>query len=208
MILKRTSLSPVSGLLLTPLFLAARTLSCGHFSRASEFELRSYDSRLQGAVDRVLGGSAEAIVVVDVESGEILAAKNLEVAGTQLIRPGSTLKPFVVMELLDSGKLDPKQRLICGRPLGIAGMRLDCSHTAVTYGTAPPASVDGMKIAGKTGTASAAHGPPTHGIFIGDAPADRPEIAMVVYVSHGRGPDAVMSPNPFFQEYRRIKQKP
>jgi cell division protein FtsI/penicillin-binding protein 2 len=34
------------------------------------------------------------------------------------------------MELLDSGKLDPKQRLICRRPLRIGEMRLDCSHTA------------------------------------------------------------------------------
>src|SRR5438034_1060158 len=34
------------------------------------------------------------------------------------------------MELLDSARLDPNERLIARRPLRIGGMRLDCSHTA------------------------------------------------------------------------------
>ena len=88
------------------------------------------DLRLQQAVDRGLDGSAGIIPVVDVESAEILAAKNLEFASKQFIRPGSTLKPFVLMELLDSARLDPNERLIGRRPLRIGGMRLDCSHTA------------------------------------------------------------------------------
>src|SRR2546429_5117281 len=57
--------------------------------------------RSQQAVDRGLDGSAGIIPVVDVESAEILAARNLEFASKQFIRPGSTLKPFVLMELLD-----------------------------------------------------------------------------------------------------------
>ena len=91
---------------------------------------KSHDLRLQGAVNRGLDRHAGTVVVIDIESQEILAAHNLEFAGKQLLRPGSTLKPFVVMELLDSDKPDPKQRLICRRPLRIAGLRLDCSHTS------------------------------------------------------------------------------
>lgn len=91
----------------------------GCVSGASEFELESYDSHLQGNVDRALSGRAGTIVVIDVESGEIPAAKNLAVARKQLMRPGSTRKPFVLMEFLDSGRLEPKQRFICPRPLRI-----------------------------------------------------------------------------------------
>jgi cell division protein FtsI/penicillin-binding protein 2 len=106
--------------------LAALTLTL--FLPSSAFSSKSRDLRLQQAADRALGGTAVAIVVSDVDFAEILAPRNLEFAG-RLIQPGSTLKPFVLMELLDSTKLDPKQRLICRRPLRIGGMRLDCSHT-------------------------------------------------------------------------------
>ncbi len=278
----------------------------------------SFDPRLQHAVDHALGGHSGAIVIIDVASNEILASKNLEFAGKQLIRPGSTLKPFVLMELLDSGKLDPKERLICRRPLRIGSLRLDCSHTAdvtqldaddavayscnsyvaevalrlnrgelmealrragldsltglaksesaghmdrpashqqlqltalgargievtplelleayrklalrkrsgsispeepvfqglehaITYGTAHAVYVEGMKIAGKTGTAAAANNPRTHGVFAGYAPADHPEIAIVVYVPQGRGLDAAMAAQSVLEAYGQMKKKP
>jgi len=44
--------------------------------------IERYDPRLQGAVDRPLGGPAVVIVVMDLESGEILAARNLGLAGS------------------------------------------------------------------------------------------------------------------------------
>jgi len=278
----------------------------------------SFDARLQHAVDHALGGHSGAIVVIDVASNEILASKNLDLAGKQLVRPGSTLKPFVLMELLVSGKLDPQERLICRRPLRIGSVRLDCSHTtdvsqldaddaityscnayvawvalrlngselvealrragldslsglvksettghidrpasqeqlqlialgargievtplellaayrklalrkrtgrvsldepvfqglehAITYGTAHAAYVEGMKIAGKTGTAAAANSPRTHGVFVGYAPADQPEIAIVVYVPQGRGLDAAMVAQGVLEEYGQMKKKP
>jgi penicillin-binding protein 2 len=276
------------------------------------------DMRLQRAVDEAMKGHAGAIVVVDVASEKILAAKNLEVAGRELVRPGSALKPFVLMELLETGKLDAKQRLLCRRPLSIGGVRMDCSHTrdvaeldaddaiayscnsyvaeatlrldegellgalrragldsptgltksesagqierpanqaqlqltalgergievtplalleayrklasrkragtisasgavfdglehAVAYGTAHGAYVDEMKVAGKTGTAAAANNPRTHGLFVGYAPADRPEIAVVVYLKQGRGPDAAMVARAVFAEYAQMTKKP
>ena len=58
--------------------------------------------RLQQAVDRGLDGYAGTIAVVDVACEEIPASKNLELAGKQLLQPGYTLKPFALMELLDS----------------------------------------------------------------------------------------------------------
>jgi peptidoglycan glycosyltransferase len=276
------------------------------------------DTRLQRTVDEAMQGHAGAIVVVDVTSDKILASQNLDVAGRELVRPGSALKPFVLMELLETGKLDAKQRLLCRRPLRIGGVRMDCSHTrdvaeldaddaiayscnsyvaavtlrleegellealrragldsptglansesageidrpanqgqlqltalgergievtplvlleayrklalrrrtgtasaagavfdglehAVAYGTAHGAYVDEMKVAGKTGTAAAANNPRTHGLFVGYAPAEQPEIAVVVYLKQGRGPDAAMVARAVFSEYAQMTKKP
>lgn len=275
------------------------------------------NAQLQRGVDEAMQGHAGALVVVDVTSEKILAAKNLDVAGSNLVRPGSALKPFVLMELLETGKLDAKQRLLCRRPLNIGGVRMDCSHTrdvaelnaddaiayscnsyvaevtprlgegelmealrkagldsptgltksesagqierpenqaqlqlmalgergievtplalleayrklalrkrsgttaaaeaifdglehAVDYGTAHGAFVEDMKVAGKTGTAAAANNPRTHGLFAGYAPAERPEIAVVVYLKQGRGPDAAMVARAVFAEYARMMKK-
>ncbi len=68
-----------------------------------------------------------------------------------------------------------------------AGMR-----QSVTDGVAKNASVAGVEIAGKTGTAE--FGPQlsngkyeTHGWFVGFAPYDDPEVAVVVFVQRGSG---------------------
>ncbi len=79
---------------------------------------------------------------------------------------------------------------------------------AITYGTAHAAYVEGMKIAGKTGTAAATNSPRTHGVFVGYAPADRPEIAIVVYVAQGRGLDAAMVAQSVLEAYWQMKKKP
>ena len=47
-----------------------------------------------------------------------------------------------------------------------------------------------MKVAGKTGTALADEGPWTHGWFAGYAPAENPEIVLVVFLENGHGSDA------------------
>jgi cell division protein FtsI/penicillin-binding protein 2 len=63
---------------------------------------------------------------------------------------------------------------------------------SVTTGVANTAQVAGLAIAGKTGTAE--FGPPrgdgsyeTHGWFVGFAPYENPEIAVVVFVQRGGG---------------------
>ena len=80
---------------------------------------------LQRVADRA--GDA-AVVVADLSSAKVLAARNMEVAAGKLVRPGSTLKPFILLELLDTGKLDAQARLFCRRPLMIGTKRMDCTH--------------------------------------------------------------------------------
>jgi cell division protein FtsI/penicillin-binding protein 2 len=257
---------------------------------------------LRVAVERAMEGRAGAAVVADVLTGEILAAHEIDLAAHLVARPGSTVKPFVLMALLESGKLDARQRLLCRRPLRIGGVRMDCAHPtwvvdldaeaaiayscnsyfsevatrlssaelvealrragldspsglvkeearghiemprdldmlqlealgargidatalellgayrklalekrsgasageidaavfagleqSVAYGMAHAADVEGMKIAGKTGTAASRESARTHGFFVGYAPAEKPEIAVVIYLERGNGGDA------------------
>jgi peptidoglycan glycosyltransferase len=251
-------------------------------------------------------GHAGALVIVDVASGRVIAAVHQEIAAQAVESPGSTLKPFVLMALLESGGIDSKERLVCHRKLTIGGVPMDCTHPAsvklldseeaiayscnsylaaaalrlnsdelvqalrraglnertgladgealghverpatrdalqlealgtrgvevtplelleayrmlalkrrggdlgkdapvfsglvdsVDYGMAHAAYVNGMKVAGKTGTAASRHRAQTHGFFAGYAPADQPEIAMTVYLEQGRGLDAAAVAQP------------
>jgi cell division protein FtsI/penicillin-binding protein 2 len=275
--------------------------------------------KLQQAVERAMEGRTGAAVVADVSTGQILAAQGLDLAARRLERPGSTVKPFVLKDLLESGKLNASQRLQCRRPLWIAGVRMDCTHPdsvadlnaeeaiayscnsyfadaatrlsskeltqalrragfdsptglakeeasgrieiprdrsmlqlealgdrgievtslellrayrrlalqkrngiaaevdgpvfagleqSVAYGMAHAANVDGMSIAGKTGTAASRESAKTHGFFLGYAPADKPEIVVVVYLEQGRGGDAAGLAHSVFAEFAKNRKIP
>jgi penicillin-binding protein 2 len=58
------------------------------------------------------------------------------------------------------------------------------------FGIASGAGAGGASVAGKTGTAEGAQSSRTHGWFAGFAPAQDPEVVIVVYVPTGRGADA------------------
>jgi penicillin-binding protein A len=267
---------------------------------------------LDPVIAKLMAGKPGAVVVLDVSSGKILARSNLRLAAQRVTTPGSVVKPFVLMELLQSGKIDPEQHLVCHRTLTIAGKRMDCTHSpaitnldaadaiayscnsyfaqvalrlspselaglfqragftartglaadeavgrvvraadqphlqlqalgywgvevtplellaayrnlalrklnsnpqwaapvfaglerSVQYGMAHSDAMQaiGIAAAGKTGTAAGTT-PQTHGFFAGYAPADKPEIVLVVYLEHGRGADAAAIALPIFTAY-------
>jgi cell division protein FtsI/penicillin-binding protein 2 len=76
---------------------------------------------------------------------------------------------------------------------------------AVQYGMAHEAEARGLTAAGKTGTAASDANPQVHGFFVGYAPAERPVIAVVVYLEHGRGSDAAALAAPIFTAYGRAR---
>lgn len=244
-----------------------------------------------------MAGRSGTAVVLDARSGQVLAAYHLDVAARRVVHPGSSIKPFTLMALLELGKVSERTALMCKRPLSIAGHNLDCSHPvtaqpldpagalayscnsyfstvalrltpaqlhdnllrdgfgsttslaqdeasgnvalaqspeqlqlegigewgisvtplemarayrqlslleprhdaklnplfagleqSVAYGMGheaqPPSA---MKVAGKTGTANADEGPWTHAWFAGYAPAENPEIVLVVFLEKGHG---------------------
>jgi cell division protein FtsI/penicillin-binding protein 2 len=55
---------------------------------------------------------------------------------------------------------------------------------------ASEASVGGVPVEGKTGTAEDADSSRTHGWFVGLAPAEKPRVVVAVFVPGGRGEDA------------------
>ncbi len=252
---------------------------------------------LQKAVSQAMAGRSGTAVVLDVHSERILAAYRPYVAAQRVVYPGSSIKPFTLMALLQSGKLDGQTALLCKRTVSIAGHELDCTHPdtkqpldaaaalayscnsyfttvalrltpeqlydafendgftsssglapheasgevaharspeqlqlqaigewgikvtplemarayariaapqpkhdlklaplfeglegSVAYGMGHAAQPDAaMKVAGKTGTAPADEGPWTHAWFAGYAPAENPEIVVVVFLEKGHG---------------------
>jgi penicillin-binding protein 2 len=79
---------------------------------------------------------------------------------------------------------------------------------SVLYGIAHAAQPMGLpkdlSVAGKTGTAPGLNTPASHGFFVGYAPADKPEIVLLVYLEHGRGLDAAAVAAPVFTSYWKL----
>src|SRR5205823_4725843 len=67
-------------------------------------------------------------IVLDLRTNNILAGYELDIAARRLATPGSTVKSFVLLKLLETGKTKPSERYVCPRRVRIAGRRLDCTH--------------------------------------------------------------------------------
>jgi len=90
---------------------------------------RSSADPWQSAVAHAVHMAPEArIVVLDAQSGRMLAAGHLPEAARTLANPGSALKPLLLYELVSAGRWDPSRRIACNRRLRIAGRSLNCSH--------------------------------------------------------------------------------
>jgi cell division protein FtsI/penicillin-binding protein 2 len=238
--------------------------------------------------------------VLDITSGHLLAAHQLNDASRTLAAPGSTLKPLALYGLVSAGRWNPANRVACNRQLIVAGHRLACTHPlappfdarealtwscntyfaavartlrsgelgqllrpsgllgltglthdeavaefrepdsddakqltllgvegvrvtplelaaayrwlamelaahpdsdaaqvvragledSASFGMAGQASLGGVRVLGKTGTAEGAESSRTHGWFVGMAPAEKPTVVIAVYFPAGRGADA------------------
>jgi len=61
---------------------------------------------------------------------------------------------------------------------------------SASFGMAGQASLGGVRVLGKTGTAEGVASSRTHGWFVGMAPTQKPKIVIAVYLPSGRGADA------------------
>jgi cell division protein FtsI/penicillin-binding protein 2 len=82
---------------------------------------------------------------------------------------------------------------LAAHPETIAAKTLIAGLTdSASFGMAGAASLSGVPIAGKTGTASAENGGVTHGWFVGFAPVESPRVVVAVYLPSGHGSDAAL----------------
>lgn len=73
-------------------------------------------------------GTAGTAVVLDRRTGRVDAVHDEGLATQLRIAPGSTLKPFVLTALVETGKLSPRERFRCPGRLTIQGLNLACAH--------------------------------------------------------------------------------
>jgi peptidoglycan glycosyltransferase len=100
---------------------------------------------------------------------------------------GRLMKPYLVSQvqapdLTVIDKTDPEEMSQAVSP-EVAGQLTDMMISVVNNGTGKRARIDGVQVAGKTGTAENAG--QDHSWFIGFAPADNPKIAVAVFVRNG-----------------------
>ncbi len=79
-------------------------------------------------IERLLGPVHGAAVLLDLRTRRVLAAHGSDRARQALFAPGSTLKPFSLLALLEAGKLRAEESLLCPVRLAIAGRSFACSH--------------------------------------------------------------------------------
>jgi peptidoglycan glycosyltransferase len=70
------------------------------------------------------------IVILDLESGKLLASNHLADAARTVANPGSAMKPLALYNLVANLRWDPARRIACDRKLRIGSHTLACSHPA------------------------------------------------------------------------------
>lgn len=116
----------------------------------------------------------------------------MALTATAIANGGEIMVPHVVADVFRSdGTVESSVNPVLWRRAvspATAAVLSDLMERAVISGTGKRAAVPGIRIAGKTGTAEVADGPP-HAWFIGfgpvDAAADEPQLAVAVVVESG-----------------------
>lgn len=89
------------------------------------------------------------------------------------------------------GESPAKRTVVAVRPDTLAAIRKGMERVVESAeGTGKPARVSGLAISAKTGTAQVPNREP-HAWFVGYAPQERPQVAVVVFVEHGGSGGAV-----------------
>jgi penicillin-binding protein 2 len=77
---------------------------------------------------RLFESAQGTALLVDVKTRRLIAVHGGPKAGGELLPPGSTLKPFVLLALLQKGKLRAEEAFTCPGRLAIGGHSFNCSH--------------------------------------------------------------------------------
>jgi len=111
---------------------------------------------------------------------------------------GNIWQPFILKKIISpKGEIVKENTPYLRKTVYIDSETLDILRkglkNVVEFGTGTRAKVEGLEIAGKTGTAQRAASElelPTHGAFVCYAPFDNPKIAVVALIDYGSSPQA------------------
>ena len=92
----------------------------------------SLSTNLERSVNESMKNRQGAAVVLDVQTGQILASYRMDVAARREASPGSSIKPFTLMTLIEAGVVNEHTALICPRVVRIGKRTFDCSHEVLT----------------------------------------------------------------------------
>ena len=102
---------------------------------------------------------------------------------------GVMMKPYLVDTVQDADLrvIERTKPSELGEPLSVdqAAALTVMMQSVVRDGTAKGAAIDGISVAGKTGTAQTGFDTPPHTWFVGFAPAENPTVAVAVLVENG-----------------------
>jgi penicillin-binding protein A len=103
---------------------------------------------------------------------------------------GEVPRPRLVKEVIDAsggGIVSSPSEEIIGRAMssGTAFQLTEMMTAVVETGTGANARIEGVQVAGKTGTAQSTEGAAPHAWFIAFAPVEDPQLAVAVFVANG-----------------------
>jgi cell division protein FtsI/penicillin-binding protein 2 len=181
---------------------SALAYSCNDFFATFGIRLTAEDLR---AAFTQAGFVSPSGFVSNEVAGSIHLARNDEERQLQAIGEGDM-------------RVTPLEMLAAYRKLALRRTALDTTEAERTvfmgleestgYGMARLASVADMTVGGKTGTSRTDQGSWTNAWFSGYAPADKPQIAVVVFLEKGAGPsDAAVLGGEIFREWFESKRE-
>ncbi|MBN1629499.1 MAG: hypothetical protein JW990_07040 [Thermoleophilia bacterium] len=130
--------------------------------------------------------------------GEVLSSPLcIALVTSAMANDGQIMKPHLVAQIVqrDGSVLDKTNPDVWLRPISsdTAATVRDLMVQAVKSGTGTAAALDGVQVAGKTGTAEVTDDEP-HAWFAGFAPADDPRVVVAVLVENGGAGGSVAAP--------------
>jgi len=138
------------------------------------------------------------VAQVSYGQAEVLASPlQMALASAAVADGGQIMKPYLVSQILSRGgsvlsETKPERWLTAMNGTTAATLR-DLMVQVVKSGTGTRAALDGVQVAGKTGTATVADAEP-HAWFTGFAPADNPQVVVAVLVENGGTGGSVAAP--------------
>jgi peptidoglycan glycosyltransferase len=158
----------------------ARNVDRFHFNRQIGLYESPYGSWAMstGRVPEIKTSDKYGLAQASVGQGKVLTTPaHMALIAAAVANRGLAMKPRMV-------RSDPPEQLARFMSVANAGKLARMLREAVAEGTGRGIDVDGLSIAGKTGTAQNPQGA-SHSWFVGFAPADRPALAVAVMVEHG-----------------------